>query len=74
MKAKWTQEQLDAIWQNIKKGKYKKVAGKLLGFVTISPERLFSDECGDAMSIPNNDGTHRDYYRRKPQSAKWEMI
>jgi len=72
-----TNEELDQIWKCIQEGKYREAIKKLADCLPgpfIGPEHLFSDEGGDCMSIPNIDGTHRDIYRRKSESKKWEII
>jgi hypothetical protein len=77
MADKRTDDELDRIWKCIEDGKYKEAIQKATDFLPgpiIGPERLFSDEGGDCMSIPNNDGTHRDIYRRKSNSKQWEII
>ena len=70
-----SEEELNNIWKNIINGKYKEAVDTLSQEypVIVGPERLFSDEAGDAMSIPNPpDG--RDLWRRKLPSEPWHSF
>jgi hypothetical protein len=72
-----TNEELDQIWKCVREGKYRdaiKELAKSLPGPIIVPEHLFSDGGGDCMSIPHIDGTHREIYRRKSVTKKWEVI
>jgi hypothetical protein len=60
-----TQQELDAIWQKAKDGEYGNNSG------VIKPEVVVDDESEQVLSIPNQDGSARDVYRRKP-GHEWE--
>lgn len=62
-----TQEELDAIWQNAKDGKYGKNSN------VIKPEIGVDDDSEQVLSIPNQDGSARDVYRRKPGN-EWKPM
>ncbi len=64
-----SQERLDEIWAE---------TGRVGGGVFQAnpshhqPKRLVDDEAEQVMSVPNQDGTERELYRRKP-GQQWEI-
>lgn len=72
----FSQESLDEIWKNIKEGKYIAKAKEVSGYAHvffIHPERLYSDDTGDAMSVPINNGYERDIYIKRPD-GQWSKV
>lgn len=65
-----TQQEIDAIWQNAKDGKYEV---NLPGVIIISPEIIVDDKQEQVISIQNQDGTARVVYRREP-GRQWESV
>jgi len=67
-------DELNDIWNNIKSGQYKVAADEFVekyGKTTVLvPERLFSDETGDMMSIPVDDGYKRDLWGLRRNGTK----
>ena len=62
-----TQDQLNEIWINAKAGRYKVVGD----FV---PEVEVDDEAEHVMSLPNDDGTARVFFSRKPPNGPWVVL
>lgn len=62
-----TQEELGTIWQHAKDGQY----GKNL--TVVKPEIHIDDASEQVFSIPNQDGSARDGYQRKPGN-EWEPM
>ena len=69
-----TQKGLDKIWENITNREYQNIRKQFPETVIIAPEKLYSDASTseDMMSIPNANGTNRDYYVRK-RPGKWQQ-
>lgn len=62
-----TQGQLNQIWIDVKAGQFKGVGD----FV---PEIHVDDEVENVMSLPNDDGTDRVHYSRKPPNGSWVVL
>lgn len=62
-----TQDQLNGIWIDAKAGRYKGVGD----FV---PEVVVDDEAENVMSLPNDDGTARLLFSRKPPNGPWFVL
>ena len=65
---KHTQEQINEIWDDVKKGKYKGASAEY------QPNIFSDDEVEQGISIPYADGTARELYSRKNESEDWAVV